>query len=241
MPKLECQRRTELMRTLGTRRTFLVAGAAAVAAVALAGCSAGQVAETSLKRPSNMGVNSQNSNNTVLIRNLAVPYDGIAGYPVDKPVPLQLSLFNQSAEEVRVTITSSRPADGTNDKGVTVGTSVNLVGDAPSASDSPTPTDSASPTPTPTGSASPTPTASAPAGQSAVITLPPMGSATFLPGGPRSLQVSGLATALAPGSSVYVTFAFSNGAEPLTLPAAIGTPTEPASRAPGIDDENSEG
>jgi hypothetical protein len=211
------------MRTLGTRRTFLVAGAAAVAAVALAGCSAGQVAETSLKRPSNMGVNSQNSNNTVLIRNLAVPYDGISGYPVDKPVPLQLSLFNQTTDEVRVTVTSSRPTDGTSDKGVTVGTSVTLTGSASASA-----------------SAAPTPSASEAAPQPAVITLAPMGSATFLPGGPQSLQISGLATALAPGSSVYVTFTFSNGADPLTLPAPVGTPTEPASRAPGIPGENSE-
>jgi hypothetical protein len=209
------------MRTLGTRRTFLVAGAAAVAAVALAGCSAGQVAETSLKRPSNMGVNSHNSNNTVLIRNLAVPYNGISGYAVDKPVPLQLSMFNQTADEVRVTVTSSRPADSTNNKGVTIGTSVSLTG-GESASAAPSPTTSDAPP------------------QPAVITLAPQGAATFLPGGPQSLQISGLATDLAPGSSVYVTFTFSNGADPLTLPAPVGTPTEPASRAPGIQGENSE-
>ena len=49
------------MRSLGTRRAVLVAGAAALAAVALAGCSAGQVAETALKRPSNQGLNADNS------------------------------------------------------------------------------------------------------------------------------------------------------------------------------------
>ena len=48
------------MRSLGTRRVALFAGAVTVAAVALTGCSAGQVAETSLKRPSNQGVNTAN-------------------------------------------------------------------------------------------------------------------------------------------------------------------------------------
>jgi hypothetical protein len=212
------------MRTLGTRRAVLVAGAAAVATVALAGCSAGQVAETSLKRPSNMGVNSNNVDNSVLVRNLAVVYNGTAGYPVDKPAPLQLSLINQTTDEVRVTVSTSRPTDGTNVPGVITGTSIGLVG----------PADSAAPTP------SATPSAAANAASPAVVTLAPMGSATFLPGGKQSLQVSGLSAQLTPGQSVYVTFTFSNGVAPLTLPAPVGIPLTAASRAPGISGENSE-
>jgi hypothetical protein len=212
------------MRTLGTRRTVLVAGAAAMAAVALAGCSAGQVAETSLKRPSNMGVNVDNANRSVLIRNLAVPYNDPAGYPVDQPAPLQLALFNQTTDEVRVTVTSSKPADGTTVAGALTGTSVSLSGPADSAS--PAPTDSATPSEAPA--------------QPAVITLAPQGTASFLPGDPQSLQISGLPKELAPGGSVYVTFTFSNGTAPLTVPAPVGVPASPASRAPGIPDENVE-
>ena len=64
------------MRSLGTRRAVLVAGVATVAAAALAGCSAGQVAETALKNPSVHGVNAQNADGSVLIRGLAVAYNG---------------------------------------------------------------------------------------------------------------------------------------------------------------------
>jgi hypothetical protein len=215
------------MRTLGTRRTVLVAGAAAMAAVALAGCSAGQVAETSLKRPTNMGVNGNNSDNSVLVRNLVVPYNGPTGYLKDQPVPLQLALFNQSTDEVRVTVTSLPPSGSKPVPGAIPGSTVTLSGPAPS--DSATP--AATPSATPTG---------APA-QPAVITLPPSGSATFLPGDTQSLQISGLSKDLRPGDSVYVTFSFSNGAAPLALVAPVGVPASPAPRASGVPDENSEG
>ena len=213
------------MRTLGTRRTVLVAGAAAMAAVALAGCSAGQVAETSLKRPSNMGVNASNVGGSVLIRNLVIPYNDPAGYPVDKPVPVQVALFNQTTDEVRVTVTAVRPTgDDKTAAGAT--TSVSLSGPAPSGSASPAATDSATPSEAPA--------------QPAVITLPPLGSATFLPGGPQSLQISGLKRQLLPGDSVYLIFSFSNGAEPLTVPAPFGVPGTPVPRASGVPGENSE-
>jgi len=218
------------MRTLGTRRTVLVAGAAAMAAVALAGCSAGQVAETSLKRPSNMGVNTSNTGNSVLIRNLVIPYNDPAGYPVDKPVPVQVALFNQTTDDVRVTVTSSPPAKGSEVAGAVLATTVSLSGTAPSGSATPTPTDSAAPAPT--GSAAPA--------QPAVITLPPSGSATFLPGDPQSLQISGLAEPLLPGDSVYLTFSFSNGAAPLTVAAPLAVPGTPVPRASGVPGENSE-
>jgi len=226
------------MRTLGTRRALLVAGAAAAAAVALAGCSAGQVAETSLKRPSNQGVNSPNANNSVLIRNLFVPYTGTAGYAKDQPAPLELTLVNQTTDEVRVTVSSSTPTDGTVVPTILTGKTVSLGGSG--LADTPSPSPSPSDTQTP-GTATPSPSASeGPTGQPAVITLPPLGVASFLPGD-QSLQISGLSAALTPGNSVYVTFTFSNGVTPLTLAAPLGVPASPASRAPGIPDENSEG
>jgi hypothetical protein len=208
------------MRSLGTRRAVLVGGAAAMTAVALAGCSAGQVAETSLERPSTMGINTSNADHTVLVRNLAVSFHGPAGYPSGAAAPIEGSLFNQSADAVTVTVSSSRPAQG-NDPTVVTGTSVVLAGPAPS--------DSAVPPP---GGA---------AGQPATITIAPMGAATFLPGNAQSLQLIGLTGALVPGRSAYLTFTFSNGAAPLTLPAPMAVPLTPGSRGPGIPDENSEG
>src|SRR3954452_14339772 len=116
------------MRSRRTRRALMVAGAAALTAVALAGCSAGQVAETSLKRPSNQGVNVNNSDNSVLIRNLLVTYNGPAGYPAGASAPLQLSLYNQTTQQVIVNISSTRPTNRPADRSVVTGTSVGLTG-----------------------------------------------------------------------------------------------------------------
>jgi hypothetical protein len=226
------------MRSLVTRRATLVAGAAAVAVVALAGCSAGQVAETSLKRPSNMGVNENNSNDTVVVRNLAVTYNGPAGYASGDDAPLEVGLYNQTTQPVTVTVSSQRPAAG--DDGVVNARSAGLVGPAPT--DSATPADSASDSPSPSDSASASNSASPakPAAQPASITIAPLGAATFRPGDQESLRLIGLSGKLVPGRSAYVTFTFDNGAAPLTLPAPVGIPLSPAPRGSGIENENSE-
>ena len=91
------------MRTPGTRRTALVAGVATVAAVALAACSSGQVAETALKNPSVYGVNTQNSDGSVLIRNLAVAYPGPSGFESGANAPLEVNLYNKTAQEIKGT------------------------------------------------------------------------------------------------------------------------------------------
>src|SRR4051794_325060 len=135
------------MRSLGSRRALLVTGAAALSVAALAACSAGQVAETSLKRPSNQGVNQDNSNSTVVIRNLAVSYNGPMGYPAGSSAPLQLGIYNQTTQEVIVNISSTRPANRPADPTVVFGTSVGLVGGpvAPSSSAIPEPSGSRPP------------------------------------------------------------------------------------------------
>ncbi len=245
------------MRTLGTRRAVLAAGAAAVAAAVLAGCSAGQVAETSLKRPSNQGVNQDNSDASVAVRNLSVVYNGTVGYAAGDDAPLAVGLYNQTTQPITVTVSSSRPTDGTAIADNGTATSVVLVDSnasgQPSAGaatpEAPTPIGSAGgPVPEPSSSVlpgtAPSPSApatpAAPVGQPAKITLAPMGASTFLPGDTQILQLMGLAKALKPGQAVYVTFTFDNGAQPLTLAAPVGTPSTPASRAPGNADENKE-
>lgn len=249
------------MRTLGTRRAVLAAGAAAVAAAVLAGCSAGQVAETALKRPSNQGVNQDNSDGSVAIRNLAVVYNGTAGYAAGDNAPLQVGLYNQTTQPITVTVSSSRPTDGTDvaDNGtassvVLIGANASASPGAPAIGGSPTPTvspvmgassaeapePSQSVLPGTAPSASAVATPAAPEGQPAKLTLTPMGASSFLPGDPQILQLVGLAKALRPGQAVYVTFTFSNGAQPLTVAAPVGIPESPASRAPGNPDENKE-
>jgi hypothetical protein len=246
------------MRSLGTRRAALVAGAATVAAVALVGCSAGQVAETSLKRPSNMGVNQDNSDHSVAIRNLAVIYNGPEGYPAGSSAPLQLGIYNQTTQPVTVLVSSPPPAPGTTDNGVVSGRSVVLVGGTPSTPSTAIPEPSGSrDVAVPDTSGGPSGSVEQPSGQPSAsgsasaapadsiagparITVGPLGSVTFLPGDKESLQVVGLTGKLLPGMSLNLIFEFSNGAQPLTLQAPVGTPASPASRAPGIENENTE-
>jgi hypothetical protein len=229
------------MRSLGNRRAVLVAGVATVAAVALAGCSAGQVAETAIKRPSNQGVNQNNSNNTVGIRNFQVAYNGIDGYPAGGNAPLEGGLYNLTTQAVIVLISSRDPAAELAGAEVVSAKQVGLVGGA-------APADSASPagSAAPSGAAAPSDSASPagpaqPAVQPARIVLPPSGHASFAADDPQSLQVVGLNKALAPGQSVNLVFEFSNGAAPLTLRVPVATPLTPAPRGSAVPGENVEG
>jgi hypothetical protein len=248
------------MRSLGTRRAALLAGVATVAAVALAGCSAGQVAETALKRPSNQGVNADNSNMSVAIRNLAVAYNGTTGYAEGGSAPLEVGLYNQTTQPVTVLISSRPPTSSTENEGVVSAESIGLSGGAqatgapsttlpnPSGSrDSAVPQNSNGPEGSveqPSANPSAAPSASgvdsASATEPARITIAPQGSATFRPGDKESLLATGLTGKLAPGGSLNLVFEFSNGATPLILSAPVAIPLSPASRAPGNPDENTE-
>jgi hypothetical protein len=229
------------MRSLGTRRAALVAGVATAAAVALAGCSVGQVAETAIKRPSNQGVNANNSNNTVGIRDLEVAYNGIEGYPAGANAPLEVGIYNLTTQEITVLISSQPAANDAASLQVVSAQQVGLVGGATPA-DSASPSESASVSPS--DSASPSPSESAapaqPAVQPARIVLPPSGFASFAPGDTPALQVVGLSKALTPGQSVNLVFEFSSGAQPLTLQAPVATPLTPEPRGSGIPDEGVE-
>jgi len=232
------------MRSLGTRRVALLASAATVAAVALAGCSAGQVAETSLKRPSNQGVNAQSSTGSVLIGNLAVAYKGSTGYPAGASAPIEGSFVNQTNNEITVTVSSAPPLSGGPASGVVLATSVSLSGGS-SASPSVTPSQTPSATPSGSSSASPEPSESAseaPAAppQPAEIKIPPMGSVSFLAGDTETLEASGLSAKLAPGNQLSLLFQFSDGSADLHLLASVATPLTPAPRGSGLPGENSE-
>jgi hypothetical protein len=253
------------MRSLGTRRLVMVAGLAAATAVAFAGCSAGQVAETSLKRPSNQGLNEENSNNTVAIRNLAVSYNGPEGYAAGDSAPLEVGLYNETSQPVTVLISSRQP-DASLGKTVVSGTNVALVGGQPSSPSTAIPEPSGSrdaavpensngpsgsveaPSTSPSASASPSVSVSASgespspssSGTPARIQLSPLGYASFLPGDKQSLQVQGLSGKLLPGMAVNLVFEFSNGAAPLTLQAPVGIPLSPAPRESPNPSENQE-
>jgi hypothetical protein len=246
------------MRSLGTRRAALATGVATLAAIALAGCSAGQVAETSLKNPSVYGVNAKSSDGAVFVRNLAVAYNGSTGYAAGADATLQVALFNQTRVPITVLVSSQPVTTSSEQNGVVSARSVTLVGGPatkPSAASSAIPEPSGSrpsdteddqnsdqlPTPDPSTNPSPgeTPSGrpSTPGGVSrpARIELGPLGSATFLPQDVVKLMAVGLSGKLAPGQSINLVFEFSNNASPLVLQAPMAVPLSPASRAPGVE------
>jgi hypothetical protein len=238
-----------MMRSLGTRRVALLAGAATAAAVALTGCSAGQTAETSLKRPSNQGVNTQTASGSVLIRDLAINYDGVNGYEPGSDAPIQVALFNETKSEVTVQVSSAPPTEDAPAAGqVTTATSVALVGGvipadsaasaSPSDSASASPSDSASADPSASASTDPSP---APANQQASFTIEPMGTVTFLSDSTPALTAIGLSGKLVPGDQLNLVFKFSDGSPDLSVLTPIATPLTPAPRASGNPDENTEG
>jgi hypothetical protein len=89
----------------------------------------------------------------------------------------------------------------------------------------------------PTDTATPPPAASL---SPAKLTIPALGSISFLPGDQSSIIASGLTNKLTPGTSLALTFQSSTSATPINVLAPVAIPLSPASRAPGIPDENSE-
>ncbi len=244
-----------MTRTMGTRRAVLLVGAAAAAAVTLSGCGAGQIAETSNKDPSVYGINTQNADGSVLIRNLSVAYGTTAGYPAGASVPIEVGLYNETTQPVTVQI-SSRPSTEQRE-GVVSARAVNLIGTLPRATSSapgpdvvqtggsraparPLPTDSGGGVAGPDtgGATAPTPGGTTPggtpgpgaAGAPARIELGPLDSVVFLPGNSPALQAVGLSGPLRPGTSVNLVFEFSNGAPPLVVEAGVAVPLSPAPR-----------
>jgi hypothetical protein len=225
------------MRSLGTRRAALVAGAATVAALALGGCSAGQVAETAILDTPIAGVNaaSESGDGKVLVRNLQVEYNGIKGYEAHENAPLEVSLFNETNESVTVTI-SSQPAAGRPD--VLTGKQVGFVSTATVT----TPGEVAGASADPSSSAEPSASAEpAITVRAAQIKIGPQGSAVFRPTDAAQLQVVDLSGELKPGMTVNLVFEFSNNATPLILQAPVASPLTPAPRGSAEIHEETEG
>jgi hypothetical protein len=209
------------MRSLGTRRVAQAAGAAMVTVIALAGCSAGQVAETAMLKSPISGLNTESPDGDLLIRNLQVAYNSPTGYLPNASAPIEVALFNQTQREITVTI-SSRPQQDVV-AGVVSAQAIG-VGAPPAAAGS----TEASAGPAPAAAPSP-----------AKFTIPALGSETFLAGDNPALQAVGLSDKLLPGYSLAVTFQV-EGEQPIDVLAPFQIPHEPASRGPVNEDENHE-
>ncbi len=219
------------MRSLGTRRVALAAGVATVAVIALAGCSSGQVAETALLKTPISGLNTQSPDGRLQVRNLQVVYNNPEGYPANGTAQLELALFNHTTAPMTVLI-SSKPLQD-EQAGIVSAQQIGLTGPAAGASSA---APSVAPSDVPSASASP----EAPALQPARITIPALGSATFLPEGEQKVQAVGLSDEMLPGHSLSLVLEVSGDSQPLELIAPFGIPLSPASRAPGEAEENAE-
>ena len=204
------------MRSLGTRRVAQAAGAAMVAVVALAGCSAGQVAETANLKTPISGLNTQSADGSLLIRNLQVVYNDPKGYPAGGSAPVEVTLLNPTRQPIVVTITGGTPPDGA--EGIVSAQQV-VVG--------------------PTSGSGPAsePASAAPAQASARFTIAPLSSESFLPGDTELLQATGLSQRLVPGLSLALSIQVSTSEQPVEVMAPFAVPMAPASRAPGLEHE----
>jgi hypothetical protein len=221
------------MRSLGTRRVAQAAGAAMVAVIALAGCSAGQVAETAILKAPVSGLDTQTPDGGLLIRNLQVAYNNPDGYKPGESAPLEVSLFNQTEQPMTVLISSKPQQSDTVVSAEQIGVGPATPASAPATTE-PTPDPSAS------GSAPASAEPTAPALQPARFTIAPLGSKTFLTGDDPTLVASKLSGVLLPGLSLSLTFEVDGTGQSLDVLAPFAVPTSPASRAPGVEGENSE-
>jgi hypothetical protein len=229
-------------RSTYRRATVLAAGTVAAAGL-LAGCSAGQIAETAQKNPSVQGVNAQAEAppaGSVKVRDVAVVYKDPEGYPAGGTAPLEVRIFNDTPVPVTVRVRPGEPE--TESEQLVVAGSVTMAGaGAPTTGQEPV----ASPSPTPTGepgaTASPGPTATAaPAGAPATVEVPAAGYVILTPSEDRYLQVTGLEDDLRPGESVPLVFEFSNGVE-LRVVAPVTPPLTPAPRGSAEVEEEEAG
>lgn len=247
----------------GSRRAVRLAAGAAAIALALTGCSAGQIAETALKQASVSGVTANSADQKLAVRGLAVAYEGVEGYPAGASAPVEVALVNQTGNPITVVIGVAAPE--ASDPTVTSARQVLLTGGAaatPTASPSPSgsaspqtsgeaePGTSGSPSPNASSpapaSASPTAPASpaAPTGQPARITIPASGIVTFTPESAQKLSLIGLAAALRSGMAVTLTFQVTQDGEQdsplLTVKTPVAIPLTPAPRETGEAEEHHE-
>ncbi len=218
-------------RTSRVVTSALVAGACA--ALALAGCSAGQLTQTSSQVAAVPGVNVNAG--AIALRNLVIPYNDPGGYPAGSDAPLDVRIFNDGVTTIRLVGASADKAAAVS----LVGPPEPVVTPAPasplpatSASPSPSAAPTGSPPASPPASVSPSPAASpsaepsapAPASSAISIEIPAQSFVALVPGEGAYLELTGLKEAVLPGSWVTVTFTFDNG---VSVPAQIPLAPQP--------------
>ncbi|NUR69792.1 MAG: hypothetical protein HOU81_03150 [Hamadaea sp.] len=230
-----------MTRVKSTGRVIALAALAA-ATTALGACSAGQITQTAYMAPAVPGVNQSftvtstdptQQGGSISLRDLAVVYDTNKGYAKGGSAQLQVGIFNDTPQPLKVAVTAPGAASS-----VTVGSAGASAQPSKSPSASPSATGSASPSAKVSGSASPSATAtpspsesSAAASGPATFTIPSGSYLSFGQGEGQALTLQGLTEALKPGDLVRsVNFQFTVGSN-LQLTQA------PASPAPETNPE----
>jgi hypothetical protein len=228
-----------------TSRSVL-AGLVVVGGLALAGCGAGQIAQTAQQKPTVDGQQAQIG--PIAIRNAALEYPAGGVYERGSEARLRMVVVNggiapdtltsvSSPVATDVTISQGGSAEATGTTPEPSATSSAPATSGPSATPTDTatgtaePTESASGTPSASESAAPTPTA-APTPENARIQIPPNNYVSFREDGPR-VVLTGLTEQLRPGQNLRVTLTFENAGS-VTMSIAVGTPEIELPPAPTV-------
>jgi hypothetical protein len=209
------------------RHARLVAASAGIVAVvaagALAGCGAGQIAETSTIVSAVPGGSSSvavpteaNPNGALLIKNVTVDFNDINGYPAGATAPLSMWIINQSTDPVTVTAGDAQLIDPTKATTLTPLGSMSLSGGTPVVDDvqgvagNPSTAPAAPPSSPASGAPSSPSESSAPAAPvAASVTIQPgtmLVLSTSAGSDVQHLEVADLKEAVVPGNTVQLTF-----------------------------------
>lgn len=228
-----------------TSRSVL-AGLVVVGGLALAGCGAGQVAQTAHQKPTVDGQMAQAG--PMAIRDAALEYPPGGVYEQGSDARLRMVIVNGGVTpDSLVSVSSPVATSVTISEGGSAGATGSATPEAgatgsATASPAATPTGTASPTGTATPSAtaggSPSPKASPTAAASpdnAQIQIPPNSYVSFREDGPR-VMLTGLTQRLRPGQNLRVTLTFQNAGS-VTMTIAVGTPEMQLPPAPTVSVE----
>ncbi|WP_025617451.1 hypothetical protein [Salinispora cortesiana] len=188
----------------GSRRSALLLAGLATSGLLLSGCSAGQVAETAGTVPSVQGVNVAAEGGVFAVRSLLIAYPGVDGYQAGDDANLDVVLYNDSPNQVTVTVTTEDARD--------------IVLSDPHA-------------PRGEGSSPSSTETEPPAGAPARITVPPLSHVQLNSEASTVLRLIGLNSRLHVGEAVFVTFDFDGttirAAAPVAVPLSPAAPPEP--------------
>jgi hypothetical protein len=240
------------------RHARLVAASAGIVAVvaagALAGCGAGQIAETSTIVSAVPGGSSSvavpteaNPNGALLIKNVTVDFNDINGYPAGATAPLSMWIINQSTDPVTVTAGDAQLIDPTKATTLTPLGSMSLSGGTPVVDDvqgvagNPSTAPAAPPSSPASGAPSSPSESSAPAAPvAASVTIQPgtmLVLSTSAGSDVQHLEVADLKGAVVPGNTVQLTFNVTKqDGTPLQSTQIVAPVSPPSAPGPRVTD-----